>query len=140
MPYGKLVLILVCLLGMFSTSEARHRNRAVAVAHSSNERIVDHPSGCPHVRFCGCGVALRVFGKAIAKGGLAVAAAWRQFPRAAPAAGNVVVFGNRHVAYIEAVDANGNAVLYDPNSGGHKTRIHTRNISWAWVVNPRSGV
>lgn len=105
--------------------------------HSSTSydegRIVSHPSGCPHSAFCGCGVSVKVFGHPIRN--LYLASNWFKFPHAAPAPGMVAV-RNHHVMYIEAVDANGNAVVYDPNSGGHQTRIHTRSLAGYRVVNP----
>ena len=91
------------------------------------------PAGCPHA-FCGCGVSLKVFGKIIPE--LNLAANWYRFPRTSAAAGMVAIFGRHHVAYIESVDGNGNATLYDPNSGGHQTRIHQRSIVRAIIVNP----
>lgn len=97
-------------------------------------QIVDHPSGCPRTRFCGCGVSVKVFGHPVRN--LFLAANWYKFPRTPPSAGMVAIFGKRHVAYIMSVDGGGNATLYDPNSGGHKTRIHTRNIANTTVVNP----
>lgn len=98
------------------------------------EQIVAHPPGCPHTAYCGCGTSWRVYGRLVRD--LYLAANWYRFPRAHPAPGMVAIFGRHHVAYIEAVDGNGNATLYDPNSGGHKTRVHVRNISGATVVNP----
>lgn len=96
--------------------------------------VVHHPSGCPWRAFCGCGVSVRVFGHPIRN--LFLAWNWRKFPRSHAAPGNVAVW-HHHVAYIEHVDANGNAVLYDPNSGHHATRIHTRSLAGAVIVNPR---
>jgi hypothetical protein len=43
---------------------------------------------------------------------------------------------NHHVMIIRSVDANGNATVYDANSGGHQTRIHVRSLSGYRVVNP----
>jgi hypothetical protein len=41
------------------------------------------------------------------------------------------------VAYIESADGDGQATLYDPNSGGHLTRVHKRSLAGATIVNPR---
>ena len=60
---------------------------------------------------------------------------WFKFPHAHPAAGMVAV-RNHHVMYIMAYDGNGNATVYDPNSGGHQTRIHTRSLSGYSVRDP----
>lgn len=99
--------------------------------------IVSHPAGCPRVAFCGCGVSVRVFGHPVRS--LFLASNWFRFPRASPGPGMVAV-RNHHVMYIQSVDANGNAVVYDPNSGGHQTRIHTRSLSGYRVVNPGSRI
>ena len=101
-------------------------------------QIVSHPSGCPGRAFCGCGVALRVFGHHVRD--LWLARNWFRFPRSAPAAGNVAIFrGGGHVAYIEQVHGDGTATLYDPNSGGHQTRVHRRSLAGAVIVNPNGG-
>lgn len=90
------------------------------------------PSGCPHA-YCGCGVSLKVFGRIIPR--LNLAANWFSFPSASPGPGMVAV-RNHHVMYIEHMDSNGNAVVYDPNSGGHATRIHTVSLRGYHIVNP----
>lgn len=108
----------------------------VSVSHrAGGGEIVSHPSDCPHTAFCGCGVAQRVFGHTVRS--LWLAANWYRFPRTVAAAGMVAIFGRHHVAYIESVNSDGTATLYDPNSGGHLTRIHTRRIAGATIVNPR---
>lgn len=99
------------------------------------DEIVSHPSGCPRVAFCGCGASERVFGHPVRS--LWLAANWLRFPRTVAAAGMAAVFGRHHVAIIERVNGDGTAVLYDANSGSHLTRIHTRSIAGAIIVNPR---
>ena len=96
--------------------------------------FLPHPTGCPRIAFCGCGVAVKVFGRAVRS--LWPSQAWRKFPKTYAKPGAVAVWRG-HVAYIEAVDANGNATLYDPNSGGHKTRRHVRSLRGATIVDPR---
>src|ERR1700731_2680173 len=98
------------------------------------EGIVPHPSGCPTIQFCGCGVSVKVFGHPVRD--LYAASAWRRFPRAAAGQGVVAIWGGGHVAYIISVDGDGEATLYDPNSGSHETRIHRRSIAGATIVNP----
>lgn len=107
-----------------------------AVVKNIESRIVAHPDGCPHTAFCGCGVALKVFGKPIRD--LWLAANWFKFPKAEPAAGMVAV-RRHHVFLIEAVLRPGIVLAYDPNSGGHLTRIHARSLAGYQVVNPHSG-
>jgi hypothetical protein len=97
------------------------------------EGIVPHPTGCPTIQFCGCGVSVKVFGRPVRN--LYAASAWRRFPRAAAGPGMVAIWGSRHVAYIISVDGD-EALLYDPNSGGHETRVHRRSLAGATIVNP----
>jgi hypothetical protein len=91
------------------------------------------PAGCPW-RYCGCGVSLKVFGKIIPK--LNLALNWKIiFPRTEPAAG-MVAARSGHVFYIVSVVDSSTVVAYDPNSGGHKTRIHTVSLRGFTVVDP----
>ena len=100
---------------------------------SNDERVVGgRPAGCPHA-FCGCGTSIHIFGRIIPE--LNLAANWRRFPPAAPAPG-MVAWRYGHVFAIESIDANGNVVAYDPNSGGHRTRIHTVSLRGYHVVDP----
>lgn len=95
--------------------------------------IVSHPAGCPGRAFCGCGVSIKVFGHPVKD--LFLASNWFRFPRAAPGPGMVAV-RNHHVMYIMAYSGNGAATVYDPNSGGHATRVHTRSLRGYAIVNP----
>ena len=97
------------------------------------ERVVSHPSGCPRSAFCGCGVAVRLWGEP--KRAFWPASAYFRFPAAMPASGMVAVRAH-HVFYIESVNNDGTVVAYDPNSGGHLTRIHTISLSGYSVRDP----
>jgi hypothetical protein len=99
--------------------------------------VVEHPSGCPRTNFCGCGVSEKVYGHPVRE--LYTARSWLAFPRAMVAAGMVAVYGTRHVAYIIQPHGNGTALVYDPNSGGHQTRIHDRSLRGAIIVDPHGG-
>ncbi len=101
--------------------------------------IGGRPSGCPH-RFCGCGASIYLFGKIIPS--LNLAANWLRFrhvphsmaqPRMAAARrGHVMVL----VRQIE-----GNIwLVHDSNSGGGRTRLHTRSIAGFTVVDPSGAV
>lgn len=125
--------IALALVASPTNARPRHHHRSAASYDSGT--VVAHPAGCPRTAFCGCGVSVRVFGHSIRS--LWLASAWRRFPRTSPAPGMVAIWSH-HVAYIINLDANGNADLYDPNSGGHATRIHTRSLSGAIIVNPNS--
>jgi hypothetical protein len=107
------------------------------LAQMLHASIVAHPAGCPARAFCGCGVSVRAFGHPVRD--LYLAANWYRFPRAPAAAGTVAIFGRHHVAYIESVNSDGTATLYDPNSGGGATRVHTRSIAGATIVRPSGG-
>lgn len=101
--------------------------------HVSAERVA-HPAGCPHTQFCGCGVSVRVYGHSVHS--LWLAANWRRFPPTTPQPGAVAVFGWHHVAYIERMITSVIALVFDPNSGHHETRIHPRSIANAMIVRP----
>ncbi len=108
----------------------------LAAAPAKDARIVAHPVGCPSRAFCGCGAALRIFGQGVRR--LWLAANWLAFPRAAPAPGMAAV-RRHHVMVLEAHVGGSAWVVYDANSGGHKTRIHVRSIAGYAIVNPRGG-
>lgn len=121
-------IVLACMIAATPALARHHHTRQL-----ESSQIVSHPHGCPLRAFCGCGVAVKVFGRPIRE--LFLAANWFKFPRAHPAPGMVAV-RNHHVMYIVAYDGNGNATVYDPNSGGHKTRVHSRSLAGYRIVNP----
>lgn len=130
----RLAVAVIAFAIMASPAYARHHHKKHKRYYDySNSRIVSHPEGCPRRAFCGCGVSVKVFGKPIRN--LFLAANWFKFPKAHPAPGMVAV-RKHHVMYIVSYDGNGNAVVYDPNSGAHKTRIHTRSLAGFRIVNP----
>ena len=95
--------------------------------------IVEHPVGCPHTAFCGCGAAMRLFGQPIRA--LWLAANWFRFPEAAPAPQMAAV--RRHHVFILERHIQGNVwEVYDANSGHHATRIHAKSIAGYRIVNP----
>src|SRR5712671_790797 len=94
--------------------------------------VVEHPSGCPHRAFCGCGAAVHLFGSPIRA--LWLAANWFKFPQTAPAPRMAAV--RRHHVFILERQINGNMwEVYDANSGHHTTRIHVKSISGYRIVN-----
>ena len=124
-------------LAVFPAQAKNHHRHHHKIHYDySDSRVVSHPYGCPHTAFCGCGVSVKVFGRPIRN--LYLASNWFKFPRAHPAPGMVAV-RNHHVMYIVAYDGNGNATVYDPNSGGHRTRIHERSLSGYRIVDPSAG-
>lgn len=127
----RLLIALIALLLMAYPAEAKKR-RYDRIVYDEGQ-IVNHPAGCPRRAFCGCGVSIKVFGHPVKN--LFLASNWFKFPRAQAAPGMVAV-RHGHVMYIMAMDANGNATVYDPNSGQHRTRIWTRSLAGYTVVNP----
>lgn len=119
------VLSLVCT----SPAEARHKGRRGDVT------VVAHPSGCPSRSFCGCGAAVRIFGRPVRE--LWLARNWFKFPRTSPASGMVAV--RRHHVFVLEAHLGGDVwQVFDANSGGHATRIHPRSIVGYVIVNPRA--
>lgn len=126
-----------------STCDVRHWNghgrfeeeRRGRSHREKGSSIVAHPAGCPHVAFCGCGASIEVFGHSIRS--LWLAANWFRFPRAEPAAGMAAV-RQHHVMVIREYLGNGQAVVYDANSGHHLTRVHVRSLSGYRIVNPKA--
>lgn len=106
------------------------------VSRLSGARIVGgRPPGCPS-SFCGCGAALRVFGRIVPE--LNLAANWLRFPRTSPAPG-MVAARRGHVFVLEQHLGGDVWMAYDANSGGHATRIHARSLRGYAIVNPHGG-
>ncbi|MCD9292256.1 hypothetical protein LUI11_02545 [Bradyrhizobium diazoefficiens] len=107
---------------------------AVPAVNAPGDRVVGgRPAGCPS-SFCGCGAALRVFGRMVPE--LNLAANWLRFPRTSPAPG-MVAARRGHVFVLEQHLGGDLWMAYDANSGGHATRMHARSLRGYTVVNPR---
>lgn len=105
-------------------------------ANVSGARVVGgRPAGCPS-SFCGCGAALRVFGRIVPE--LNLASNWLRFPRTSPAPG-MVAARRGHVFVLEQHVGGDVWMAYDANSGGRATRIHARSLRGYTIVNPRAG-
>jgi hypothetical protein len=116
---------------------AHHRHGMVQVlgiglAHELDV-LASHPAGCPARAFCGCGVSVKVYGHSVRN--LWLASNWYRFPRTYAHSGAVAV-RNHHVFYIEQTFGDGTVLAYDPNSGGHMTRIHRISLAGYTVVQP----
>jgi hypothetical protein len=84
-------------------------------------------------------VSVWAFGHSIRS--LWLARAYFKFPRSIAGKGKVAIFRHgHHVAGIIEAYGDGTALLYDPNSGGHKTRIHRRSIKRAIIVDPHGAL
>jgi hypothetical protein len=121
--------------------ESRHAHRRVPeglarVMAEGAGRIVAHPSGCPRRAFCGCGAAVRIFGRPIRS--LWLAANWFRFPRTSPAPGTVAV-RRHHVFVLEHHIGGSTWMVFDANSGRGRTRIHARSIAGYVIVQPTGG-
>ncbi|QFI77074.1 hypothetical protein F8237_04550 [Bradyrhizobium betae] len=101
---------------------------------SRGQVVGGRPAGCPR-SFCGCGAAVRVFGRIVPE--LNLASNWLRFPRAAPAPG-MVAARHGHVFVLEQHIGGDTWLAYDANSGGHATRLHARSLRGYTVVNPRA--
>jgi hypothetical protein len=139
----KLVMAGLLLLLMALPAQARHKGHHAHrhhARHVGGGQIVPNPAGCPRTLFCGCGVARFVFGQVDGPmRPLWLASEWlRRFARATPAPGMVAVRKDRHhVLAIKEVRGNGRVLAYDPNSGGHKTRVHEVSLARYTVVDPQ---
>lgn len=110
-------------------------HRKTAVEPSYGVTFLPHPPGCPRTQFCGCGAAVEIFGRPIRS--LWLAANWFKFPRAEPAPGRVAV--RRHHVMVLRRHVKGSLWLVsDWNSGGHRSRLHVRDISGLSIVNPHA--
>jgi hypothetical protein len=79
---------------------------------------------------------VRIFGKPIRS--LWLARNWFRFPRTSPAPGAVAVRRDgHHVVVLERHIRGSTWLVYDANSGRHRTCIHRRSIAGWAIVDPR---
>jgi hypothetical protein len=153
----KLAFAILAMLCLISTSQAReihhharhhlerhsvhissvhrhHRYGHHAVSVAAQE--LPHPAGCPSVSFCGCGAAIEVFGRPVRD--LWLASNWFRFPSTSPAPGMVAV-RQHHVMVIRSVTGQGRAVVFDANSGHHRTQVHEVSLAGYSIRNPHGG-
>lgn len=102
--------------------------------YQTSQIVGGRPSGCPH-KFCGCAMSIRRFGRIVTTPNLNQAATWMRFPRTAPAPGMVAARGH-HVFELMAHISGLDWLVWDPNSGGQRIRIHRRSIAGHVIVNP----
>lgn len=98
-------------------------------------RYVSHPAGCPRRNFCGCGLSVHFFGKPIRA--LYLSSEWGRRFVSAIAAPGMAAWRHGHVFGLLHHIRGDIWMVYDANSGGHKTRIHPRSIRGYRIVNPR---
>jgi len=122
-------------LGHSARGRAEFGQQEMSRVDVSGAQVVSgRPSGCPR-SFCGCGAALRVFGRIVP--GLNLASNWLRFPRTSPAPG-MVAARHGHVFVLEQHIEGDTWMAYDANSGGHATRLHARSLRGYTVVNPHA--
>lgn len=122
----RLILAAMTLVALSLPADARRYRHGSAT-------IVSHPAGCPARAFCGCGAAVRVFGRPVRD--LWLARNWFKFPRTSPRPGAVAV--RRHHVFVLEQHIGGDLwQVYDANSGGRQTRIHARSIAGYTIVSP----
>lgn len=92
------------------------------------------PAHCPRA-FCGCATAMKV---GLSGSFWNLAANYKVLPRASCAPG-MVAARRGHVFVIQSCNGNGTVTAWDPNSGGGKTRVHTRSLAGYTIHNPRGG-
>ncbi len=118
---------------------ARCSHHGCREARASRKRIqegstvVERPSVCPTRAYCGCASSVKVFGHPVRE--LYLAANWLRFPRTEPAPG-MIAARHGHVFVIQEVLGNNTVLAWDPNSGGHQTRVHVRSLAGFSVRNP----
>ena len=120
-----------CFQGETRTATRTTPSRSYRTAEEATI-IGGRPSGCPH-RYCGCALAryLGINDKRLNR-------AWnwaKLFPRASAGPGMAVVWRG-HVAMIEHMVSDKEAMLRDYNSGRGLSRLHVRSIRGAVIVNP----
>lgn len=127
---GRCVAAATGLAGAVSGAGGYGGSRLVQI---SRQRVSGgRPAGCPAL-WCGCGLALKLFGRHVRE--LWAARAWLRFQRVpGPVPGSIAVLsrGRRggHVGIVRGTDANGNPIIY---SGNHNRR-------WGEAMYPRSRV
>lgn len=125
----------------YRTTHRTHRRVPEGLARVMADgagRIVSHPSGCPSRAFCGCGASVERFGRSIRS--LWLARNWLRFPRSEPAPGRAAVRRDGHHVVILREHVRGQVwIVYDANSGRHRTRVHPRSIAGFVIVDPSAG-
>lgn len=122
-------------MGAYASHDYRvvMRRSRTRVALAPSESMGRRPSGCPS-RFCGCALALKLFGRIVPR--LNLASNWKAFPRTAPAPGMVAARSGHVFELLTHVSGNVWNV-WDPNSGGGQTRVHQRSVAGYTIHNPR---
>ena len=116
----------------------RHTLWAGLTAELGKAVVGGRPAGCP-ARFCGCALAIRLFGRQVP--GLNLAANWLRFPAATPAPGMVGARPGHVLQLLAHRQPHPRCAapcwqVWDPNSGGGRIHIHDRTISDYRIVNP----
>jgi len=125
-------LVVMIVLAVFIIGGAQAKAQPFD-ANGNSVVIGGPPSGCPFRAFCGCALAKRL---GINDRRLWLAWNWaRLFPRTHAHAGAVAV-RHHHVMLLESQVSAGHWQVFDPNSGGHLTRRHVRDVTGYVFVDP----
>lgn len=119
-----------CFLGLCNTATV-----VAEVGDRMKATFLPHPRGCPARNFCACGASVEIFGRSIRS--LWPAAAWFSFPRTEPAP-NMVGVRRHHIVVLKRHIKGSVWLVYDANSGGHRTRLHQRSIAGFSIRNPHA--
>lgn len=122
------------LISQRADSKGNAFNAFASVNEPAGRVVGGRPAGCPS-SYCGCGAAVRVFGRMVPE--LNLAANWLRFPRTSSASG-MVAARRGHVFVLEQHVAGDLWMAYDANSSGHATRIHARSLRGYTIVNPHA--
>jgi len=114
------------------TDQSGKRNGRFVKSREDSVVVGSRPSGCPS-RYCGCALSLKLFGRIIPR--LNLAANWLAFPRASAASG-MVAARRGHVFLLKQHISGSTWLVWDPNSGRHRTRLHARSIAGFKIVDP----
>lgn len=105
-------------------------------AYGTNVTYLAHPPGCPRRAFCGCGASYKIYGRQIRS--LWPTSNWFKFPRAIASHMKAAV-RRGHVFVLDRPTSRGTWMVWDYNSGGHRSRYHERSIRGYTIVDPMGG-
>jgi hypothetical protein len=129
-----MTLLRNALLAVLTLAALAIASPSTVISTAEATVIGGRPAGCP-ARYCGCATARKV---GLSGSFWNLAANYKVLPRASCAPG-MVAARSGHVFVIQACHGNGTVTAYDPNSGGGKTRIHTRSLAGYTIHNPHGG-
>lgn len=137
--------IVIGMLIALSATPALARHKHHRIDPNGNRFVSsDAPSGCPRALYCGCALAIKIFGRIIP--GLNSSGEWpRRFARDVPAPGNVAYNSRRGGGHVMQLLSHVQGTVWrvwDPNTRANgrrnQTVIKEVDIRGKTIVNPRS--